>query len=91
MKNKNIDGKKVAFLVANDCNPDFRVIKEAESLVKAGNEVRIFCMLPIGSNLPKEEMINGVLYIRKNIFDAERLFGVFARFLRPILEPILRR
>lgn len=84
-------GNKVAFLVANDCNPDFRVIKEAESLVSAGREVRIFCLLPVGSNLPREEKINGVVYIRKNIFDSTGIIGFIARLLRPGLEQILRR
>jgi glycosyltransferase involved in cell wall biosynthesis len=49
-------------IVSNPCNPDYRVIKEAESLVRHGHKVRIFCTSKAG--LPQEETINGVEYLR---------------------------
>lgn len=53
---------KVAMLVFNACNPDYRVIKEAESLARDGMEVRIFCLAKPG--VPERESINGVDYLR---------------------------
>lgn len=56
---------KVAIVVPNPCDPDYRVVKQAETLAEAGYEVRVFCTLPHGSDLPRQEVINGVTYVRK--------------------------
>ncbi|MEZ5775107.1 MAG: glycosyltransferase [Hyphomicrobiaceae bacterium] len=53
---------RIAMIVSNPCNPDYRVIKEAESLVRHGHEVRIFCTARKG--VPDEETVNGVSYQR---------------------------
>jgi hypothetical protein len=56
---------KVAMLVSNPCNPDYRVVKEAESLAKAGYDVRVFCVWQRGLAAPAFEQINGVTYVRR--------------------------
>ena len=57
--------KKIAMLVSNPCSPDFRVNKQAESLVEAGYEVRVFCTWRPGLGIPTQETINGVTYVRR--------------------------
>ncbi len=56
---------KVAIIVPNPCNPDYRVVKQAETLAKAGYEVRIFCTNTPKGELPDWEEINGVGYVRR--------------------------
>ena len=56
---------RVAMIVPNECNPDFRVVKQAEALVKSGRVVRLFCIKQPNSDLPDFEIINGVEYVRK--------------------------
>ena len=51
-------------MVSNPCNPDYRVVKEAESLAAAGYEVRVFCTWKPKLGLPMRETINGVTYER---------------------------
>jgi hypothetical protein len=53
---------KIAMLVANQCAPDTRVIKQAETLVDAGYDVRVICFG--GASLPLIEVVNGVTYER---------------------------
>lgn len=53
---------KIAMIVPNDCNPDWRVLKEAMTLNSNGNVVRVYCLSK--SNLPAREMYNGVEIIR---------------------------
>ncbi len=53
---------RIAMIVSNPCNPDYRVIKQAESLVRHGHKVRIFCTAKSG--IAQEETINGVEYQR---------------------------
>ena len=57
--------KKIAMLVSNPCNPDYRVVKQAESLAAAGYEVRVFCVWRRGIGVPVYEEINGVTYVRR--------------------------
>lgn len=66
--------KKVAHLVKNSCNPDWRVIKAAEAGVKKGYDVTIFAMWENGVS-PLEE-INNVKYIR--------IYPKFDFFSKPI-------
>jgi glycosyltransferase involved in cell wall biosynthesis len=54
--------KKVAHLVKNSCNPDWRVIKAAEAGINKGYDVTIFAMWENGVS-PLEE-INNVKYVR---------------------------
>lgn len=49
-------------LVSNPCDPDYRVIKQAESLARMGHRVRIFCKAKAG--VADLETINGVEYQR---------------------------
>lgn len=53
---------KVAHLVKNSCNPDWRVIKAAEAGVRKGYIVTIFAMWENGVN--PVDSINGVNYVR---------------------------
>lgn len=55
---------RVAMVVPNPCDPDYRVTKEAESLARAGYEVRVFCTMSTGTKKRKYEVINGVEYFR---------------------------
>ena len=57
--------KKVAMLVSNPCNPDYRVVKQAESLARNGYEVRVFCVWRRGLGAPVYEERNRVTYIRR--------------------------
>jgi glycogen(starch) synthase len=52
-------------LVSNPCNPDYRVIKQAQSLANAGYEVRVFCVWKPGLDAPVFERVNGVTYVRR--------------------------
>lgn len=56
--------RRVAMVVPNPCDPDFRVVKEAQSLAGAGYEVTLFATRPKGSTLPDTEVMNGVTYRR---------------------------
>ncbi len=56
---------RIAMMVSNPCSPDFRVNKQAESLAKAGYEVRVFCTWKPGLGIPVHEIINGVTYVRR--------------------------
>ena len=49
-------------IVGNPCNPDYRVIKEAEALAEIGHEVRVFCAAKEG--VPDFATVNGVTYQR---------------------------
>ncbi|MDQ7019102.1 MAG: hypothetical protein Q9M33_08040 [Robiginitomaculum sp.] len=54
--------KKIAIVVPNPCNPDYRVIKQAETFAKQGHEVRIYATKsPV---TPSYEEFNGVAYLR---------------------------
>nr|WP_281249301.1 glycosyltransferase family 4 protein [Planktotalea frisia] len=55
---------RVAMVVPNPCDPDYRVVKQAQTLATAGYQVKVYCTLPAGSNLPVSETINGVEYER---------------------------
>ena len=53
---------RIAMIVGNPCNPDNRVIKEAEALAANGHIVRIFCTAKEG--LPERTTRNSVGYTR---------------------------
>ena len=55
---------RIAMIVPNPCDPDYRVVKQAQTLVQAGYQVRVFCTRPSGSDLPSFEIVNGVEYTR---------------------------
>lgn len=73
---------KVAMIVPNPCNPDFRVVKQAEALARSGREVRIYCTRPRNSDLPERETINGVVYIRKEWVPRFALLGYLRSVFR---------
>ncbi len=64
--------KKVAILVPNACDPDYRVIKQAEVFAAAGAEVRVFCRAKTG--VPAIETINHVTYVRRPMLSTCLLF-----------------
>lgn len=51
--------KRILMLLENACDPDPRVNREAESLVRAGAQVEILCWKR-DSNAPISEIVNGV-------------------------------
>lgn len=53
---------RVAVVVPNPCDPDYRVVKQAEYLARQGYEVRVFCTQAKG--VPSFEEFNGVTYQR---------------------------
>ena len=55
--------KKIAIVVPNPCNPDYRVIRQAETLARQGHEVRIFATRNLTT--PAYEEFNGVAYLRE--------------------------
>ncbi len=71
--------KKVAMIVSNPCNPDYRVIKQAESLAKNGYEVRIYALKKAAHNVPTHEKINGVVYFRATWNASEFIQRLFMR------------
>lgn len=71
--------KRIAILVPNTCNPDYRVIKHAEFFTRAGYDVCIFCRW--GNGLPMNETINGIRYIRKPITSHYFLRAIIQRKL----------
>ncbi len=82
---------KIAILVPNTCNPDYRVIKQAELFARAGHEVRVFCRHAEG--LPAIEQLGGVVYIRKGIFRPllyarwpQIVWRVVLAFVRPLAD-----
>lgn len=58
-----LSGVRVAALVTNTCAPDPRVMKQAETIAKAGAEVTIFCMQG-DEDVPNSQTLNGVKYHR---------------------------
>lgn len=56
-------GRRIAIVVPNPCNPDYRVIKQAESLARAGYEVTIFAVKK--PDTPSWEELAGVRYLRR--------------------------
>lgn len=74
------NGRKIAFLLPNPCNPDYRVIKHAEAFAEVGYDVRIYCRISKG--LPSYERLNGVTYIRKSITAQTLVRGVFFKIFR---------
>ncbi len=71
---------RIAVLVPNQCNPDYRVIKQAEYFAQLGHDVRVFCQK--SDETPSEEIINGVTYSRRPL----KLNGIFRLFLRHIIN-----
>ena len=55
---------RVAMVVPNPCDPDYRVVKQAETLASAGYRVKVFCTQSARANLPVTETINSVEYER---------------------------
>ena len=56
---------KIAIVVPNPCNPDFRVVKQAETLTKHGYDVTVFCAVLRPGIFSDDEIIDGVRYIRR--------------------------
>lgn len=52
-------------IVPNPCNPDYRVVKQAETLARAGYEIRVYCAVVKPTNAKDEEIENAVKYIRR--------------------------
>ncbi len=55
--------RKIAIVVPNPCNPDYRVIRQAETFARQGHEVRIYATK--GPHTPGYEVFNGVTYFRE--------------------------
>lgn len=77
---KAVEKTRIAILVPNPCNPDYRIIKYAEIFNKRGYDVRVYCRWTPG--LPSMEEINGILYIRSPIV-------TLAEFLKELQRKII--
>lgn len=79
--------KKIAIVVPNPCNPDYRVIRQAESLAREGHEVRLYATK--NAVTPSYEEFNGVKYIRStwNIARDYALYFTGLYKLKSELEP----
>lgn len=80
------DCLRIAMVVPNPCNPDYRVVKQAETLAAAGHQVRIFCTRPTGSELPDIETINTVEYRRLDWSVRSAADGLFRFHFRRLRE-----
>lgn len=80
------DALRVAMVVPNPCNPDYRVVKQAETLAAAGHKVRIFCTRPTGSDLPDLETVNTVEYRRLDWSVRSAADGLFRFHFRRLCE-----
>jgi len=78
---------KIAIVVPNPCNPDYRVIRQAESLAREGHEVRLYATK--NTVTPSYEEFNGVKYIRStwNIARDYALYFTGLYKLKSELEP----
>lgn len=56
---------KIAVIVPNVCDPDYRVVKQAETLARNGYEVRVFCGVLQPTEAPVSETLAGVRYERR--------------------------
>ena len=56
---------RVAIIVPNPCNPDFRVVKQAETIQRAGHTVKVFCAVLKVTDCPDREVVCGVEYLRR--------------------------
>lgn len=73
---------KIIFAVPNECNPDFRVVKQAETLAALGHDVRVYCAVLRPTTAQDEEIINGVCYIRRAWSVKSTLLNFFAHIMR---------
>ena len=65
MKSNTSAIAKVAIIVPNVCDPDYRVVKQAEALAQAGYKVRVFCGVLQPTEAPDSETLGGVEYERR--------------------------
>lgn len=65
MNNLKSSRPKVAVIVPNVCDPDYRVVKQAETLARNGYEVRVFCGVLQATEAPVSETLAGVRYERR--------------------------
>ena len=56
---------KIVIVVPNACNPDFRVVKQAETLARFGHEVIVYCGALRLGEAKAFECVNSVTYIRR--------------------------
>lgn len=96
---------KVLFLLTNKFTNDSRVLKEGTSLVNAGYDVTLVCL--IGDGLPEKEVINGIKVNRLDFYNnsageakansenlrgaktADSVFLRFKRFLKSAIPPMI--
>jgi glycogen(starch) synthase len=58
--------RNITMVVPNSCDPDFRVIKEAQTLAAAGYDITLFATCPRGSQLPEMESMGEINIIRRD-------------------------
>ena len=92
MNNSNTSATKVAVIVPNVCDPDYRVVKQAETLARAGYDVRVFCGALQATDAPASETLGGVEYVRRAWQAGHSLKSMFRSFVpfagRPEYAPI---
>lgn len=84
-----LKGTRIMMLLENACDPDPRVNREAESLVRAGAQVDILCWVR-DSSAPASEYVNGVHIHRYPPVSGRKLgakqFFFLLKFYRKILD-----
>jgi glycosyltransferase involved in cell wall biosynthesis len=65
MNNLASSRTRIAVIVPNVCDPDYRVVKQAETLARNGYEVRVFCGVLQPTGAPVSETLAGVQYERR--------------------------
>lgn len=92
MNPSNVSAIKVAIIVPNVCDPDYRVVKQAETLARAGYDVRVFCGALQATDAPALETLGGVDYVRRAWQAGHTLKSMFRSFIpfsgRPDYAPI---
>ena len=81
MKSNTSAIAKVAIIVPNVCDPDYRVVKQAEALAQAGYKVRVFCGVLQPTEAPDSETLGGVEYERRAWLAGHTLGSMFLSFI----------
>ncbi len=81
MQSNTSAAPKVAIIVPNVCDPDYRVVKQAEALAQAGYKVRVFCGVLQPTEAPDSETLGGVEYERRAWLAGHTLGSMFRSFI----------
>lgn len=92
MTSSSLSALKIAVIVPNVCDPDYRVVKQAEALARAGYEVRVYCGALQATDAPASEVLGGVQYERRAWKPEHTLKSMVQSFLpftgKPAYAPV---